>query len=250
MIKLYHKEPGRCGWPRPAWTCSHPKQDVRTTICGRACLLSVKLPVPKREITDSNPFEFDVISYHNAGDVPGLKSSNGQVERFLEAVVDPLTDETIEVDRPSQQLNMTLTQKRHVAVRRRSCDISSKRLALLLKPLVQQDGSGQVFVITVDLLAQLVNKLIEAEVDLCLHLIVQELLPEHGQRVVRAVIVQIQGVEDALHVGRVLGLEDMIGENPRHGHLNGKLNALSHGHFQVELAVPQLRQVATILEAL
>ena len=53
------------------------------------------------------------------------------------------------------------------------------------------------FVVRVDLLAQLVDELVEAEVDLGLDLVVQELLLEDGQRVVGAVVVQVQRVEDA-----------------------------------------------------
>ena len=53
------------------------------------------------------------------------------------------------------------------------------------------------FVVGVDLFAQLVDELVEAEVDLGLDLVVQELLLEDGQRVVGAVVVQVQRVEDA-----------------------------------------------------
>ena len=53
------------------------------------------------------------------------------------------------------------------------------------------------FVVGVDLFAQLVDELVEAQVDLSLDLVVQELLLEDGQRVVGAVVVQVQRVEDA-----------------------------------------------------
>ena len=43
------------------------------------------------------------------------------------------------------------------------------------------------------------------------------------------------------------GGEDVIGEDPGHGHLDGELDPLAHRHLQVELSVPQLAQVATIL---
>ena len=39
-------------------------------------------------------------------------------------------------------------------------------LALLAKPFVQHDGASQVLVVVVDLLAQLVDELVEAQVDL------------------------------------------------------------------------------------
>ena len=47
------------------------------------------------------------------------------------------------------------------------------------------------------LLAQLVDELVEAEVDLGLDLVVEVLLAEHGEGVVGAVVVQVQGVQDA-----------------------------------------------------
>ena len=55
---------------------------------------------------------------------------------------------------------------------------------------------------------------------------------------------------DSLHIGRVLGLEDVVGEDPGHGHLDRELDARAHRHLQVELAVPELGEVAAVLEAL
>ena len=52
-------------------------------------------------------------------------------------------------------------------------------------------------VVGIDLFAQLVDKLIKAQVDLGFNLVVQKLLFEDGQRVVGAVVVQVQRVEDA-----------------------------------------------------
>ena len=52
-------------------------------------------------------------------------------------------------------------------------------------------------VVGIDLFAQLVDKLIKAQVDLGINLVVQKLLFEDGQRVVGAVVVQVQRVEDA-----------------------------------------------------
>ena len=56
------------------------------------------------------------------------------------------------------------------------------------------------------LITEFINKLIKAEVNLGLHLVVQELFTEHSQGVERGVVVQIQGVEDGLHVGTILEL--------------------------------------------
>ena len=55
-----------------------------------------------------------------------------------------------------------------------------------------------------DLIAELVDELIEAEVDLGLHLVVEELLLEHVERVEGGVVVQVQGVQHTLHVRGVL----------------------------------------------
>ena len=51
------------------------------------------------------------------------------------------------------------------------------------------------FVVVEDLVTEFVDELIKAEVDLSFHLVVQELLLEVVQRVVGAVVVQVQGVE-------------------------------------------------------
>jgi len=55
-----------------------------------------------------------------------------------------------------------------------------------------------------DLIAELVDELIEAEVDLGLHLVVEELLLEDVEGVEGGVVVQVQRVQHALHVRRVL----------------------------------------------
>ena len=52
-------------------------------------------------------------------------------------------------------------------------------------------------VICVDLFTELVDKLVKAQVDLSLYLVVQELLLEHRQGVVGTVVVQVQWVENA-----------------------------------------------------
>ncbi len=57
-----------------------------------------------------------------------------------------------------------------------------------------------------DLIAELVDELIEAEVDLGLHLVVEELLLEDVEGVEGGVVVQVQRVQHALHVRRVLGI--------------------------------------------
>ena len=41
----------------------------------------------------------------------------------------------------------------------------------------------------------------------------------------------------------------MVDEDPGHGHLDRELDPLAHRHLQVELAIPELGQVAAILEA-
>lgn len=110
----------------------------------------------------------------------------------------------------------------------------------------------------VNLLAQFVHELIKAQVDLRLNFIVQKLLLEHGESVMSTVIIQVQGVENApedeeqgldfklkvkynkilLHVGRVFGLQDVVCQDPWHGHFDWELNSLSHRHLQIELPIP------------
>ena len=78
---------------------------------------------------------------------------------------------------------------------RRRVDECSQRLALLPESLVEEDAAGEVLVVGVDLLAELVDELVEAEVDLGLDLVVEVLLAEHGECVVGAVVVQVQRVQ-------------------------------------------------------
>ena len=54
----------------------------------------------------------------------------------------------------------------------------------------------------------------------------------------RRVVVEVEGIEDALNVGGGSFLEDVVGEDPREGHLDGELDPLAHRHLQVKLAVP------------
>jgi len=51
-------------------------------------------------------------------------------------------------------------------------------------------------VVRVNLLAKLVNELIEAEVDFSLHLIVQVLLAEDGQCVMGTIVIKIQRIQN------------------------------------------------------
>ncbi len=51
-----------------------------------------------------------------------------------------------------------------------------------------------------------------------------------------------------LHIGRVLGGEDVVDEDPGHRHFDRELDTLAHRHLKVELAVPKLGQVAAVLQ--
>lgn len=53
-----------------------------------------------------------------------------------------------------------------------------------------------------------------------------------------------------LHHGGLLGLQDVVGEDPGHGHLNGELDSATHGQLQEELSEPQLGQVTALLQGL
>lgn len=54
----------------------------------------------------------------------------------------------------------------------------------------------------------------------------------------------------SLHHGGLLGFQDVVGEDPGHGHLDGELDAATHGQLQEELSEPQLGQVAALLQGL
>ena len=54
----------------------------------------------------------------------------------------------------------------------------------------------------------------------------------------------------SLHHRRFLGLQDVVCQDPGHGHLNGELDPPAHSQLQEELSEPQLRKVAALLERL
>lgn len=51
-----------------------------------------------------------------------------------------------------------------------------------------------------------------------------------------------------LHHGGLFGLQNVVGEDPGHGHLNGELDATAHGELQKELSKPQLGQITALLQ--
>lgn len=53
-----------------------------------------------------------------------------------------------------------------------------------------------------------------------------------------------------LHHGSFLGLQDVISEDPWHGHLDGKLDPAAHCELQEELSEPELGEVTTLLQGL
>lgn len=53
-----------------------------------------------------------------------------------------------------------------------------------------------------------------------------------------------------LHHGGLLGLQDVVSEDPGHGHLDGELDPATHGELQEELSEPELGQVAALLQGL
>ena len=116
-------------------------------------------------------------------------------------------------------------------------------IELVPEVLIKQNASSCLLVGPEYLLAEHIYKLIEAQVHFGLDLIIQMSLPENSQRIHSSVVVQIQRVEHKLHEGLVLCLQNVTGQNPRHRHLNRELNLLAHGHLQIELPVPHLRQV-------
>ena len=88
------------------------------------------------------------------------------------------------------------------------------------------------------LFAQLEDKLVKAEVHLSLHFVKEKLfsgekhhgslnhriLPEHVQCCECRVVVEVEGIEDALNVGGGSLLQDVVSEDPGKGHLDGELD--------------------------
>lgn len=53
-----------------------------------------------------------------------------------------------------------------------------------------------------------------------------------------------------LHHGCFLCLQDVVGEDPWHGHLDGELDPAAHCEFQEELPEPKLGQVTALLQGI
>lgn len=51
-----------------------------------------------------------------------------------------------------------------------------------------------------------------------------------------------------LHHGGLFGFQDVVCEDPGHGHLNRKLDSPAHGQLQEELAEPELGEVTALLQ--
>jgi hypothetical protein len=143
----------------------------------------------------------------DAGQVGTLEPTNGQLQALLHVGVDALRDQLVQIDGAAQQLDVALLQQRFVAiVARIRLEVVAEHFALEAEALVQIDAAGQLLVVGEDLFAQLVDELVEAEVDLGLDFVVEELLAEDGEGVEGRVVVEVQGVED------VPGSKGEIGE--------------------------------------
>ena len=90
----------------------------------------------KNETNKNKHSETDnkIKTHDNAGDISGLESGDGELERLEHAVVDSLADEAVQIDGAPEQLDVALTQERDVTVRRRRVDERPQRLALLPEP--------------------------------------------------------------------------------------------------------------------
>ena len=64
-----------------------------------------------RELVDFD----EGLELNDAGDVVGLEAGDGEVERLLEAVVDALADEAVQVDGAAQELHVALPEQGHVS---------------------------------------------------------------------------------------------------------------------------------------
>lgn len=89
---------------------------------------------------------------------------------------------------------MSLLQQGFIAIRAWPGKIDAQSGQIGSKSLVKCNTGGHLLVVAEDLLRQLVDKLIEAQVNFGLYFIVEKLLLELSQRVVSRVIVQVQWV--------------------------------------------------------
>ena len=112
----------------------------------------------------------DRLQLHDSGQVAGFEARDGDVQRLLHRGVDPLADEPVEVDAPTEQLEMPLLKQRFVAVWRRPHDLRSPRFTLYAKAFVEMYRRGQPFVVSEDLIGQFVDELIEAQIHFRFHL--------------------------------------------------------------------------------
>ena len=55
------------------------------------------------------------VQLDHAGDVARLEPGDGEVERLLEAVVDALADEAVQVDGATEELDVALPEQGHVS---------------------------------------------------------------------------------------------------------------------------------------
>ena len=112
----------------------------------------------------------DGLQFHDARQVAGLEARDGHVERLLHSRVNALTHQPVEIDAAAEQLQMPLLQQRLVAIGGWPDDLGTACFAFDAEALIQVDRRGQPFVVGEDLVRQLVNKLIEAQIDFRLHL--------------------------------------------------------------------------------
>ena len=160
-------------------------------------------------------------TYDDASDVRTLETSNSLFKTFVHVCIDALADESTQVDRPPQKLDVPLSHQSLVPGRRRPRKRCPKRHAFLPETTVQQNTekkkgrglwvskikrrpkrwsnslSSQTFVIAENVFAEFVNELIKTQVDFGFYFVVQKLFAEFCQGVVSSVVVQVQRVQNA-----------------------------------------------------
>jgi len=139
-------------------------------------------------------YVYHYYAYHNSSQIPTLELGDSILKALEQISIDSLCDQLVEINGPAKQLDMPLTHQSLISIGPGIREYCVMVGGLLPEPLVQLDGGGQLLVVREDLLTQLEYKLIETEIYFRFHFIVQELLPEHCQRVVGRVVVQVQRV--------------------------------------------------------
>mmetsp|Transcript_17800 Transcript_17800/g.53439 ORF Transcript_17800/g.53439 Transcript_17800/m.53439 type:complete len:401 (+) Transcript_17800:1881-3083(+) len=185
-----------------------------------------------------------------------LETRDRIVDVASQVLVEAFGQQGVQVDTAAQQAKVALLQDGEPARRRhlqtlvlgallQAVHVRGVLLVELLEGRIQKGRTGQALVVVEGLVGQLVDQLIEAEVHLGLDLLVEEALVQIEQGTIGRIVVDVQRIEDELGHAHVVGLDDVVGEDPRQRHLDRELQTLAQ--LQVELTIPEVGHVTHLL---